>query len=49
MHMANRSCPIALCAGSLRGMNLLSTRFDRVSLLAMGIFLAYLLIPAFAG
>ena len=47
--MANRSYPIGFCAVIVAGMNLLSTRFDRVSLLALGIFLAYLLIPVFAA
>ena len=47
--MANRSYPIGLCAVIFGGMNLLTTHFDRISLLSLGIFLAYLLIPVFAA
>ena len=48
-HMAYPSYPNPLFGAMVRGMTVLTTRFDRASLLALGIFLAYLLIPAYVG
>ncbi len=47
--MANRSYPNEVIAVIFRDMTLLTTRFDHASLLAMAIFLAYLLIPVWTG
>ena len=49
IHIANGSYPNPPCAAIFPAMNLLSTRLDRTSLLAIGVFLAYLLLPYWAA
>ena len=47
--MVYLSSPSPLFGAMVGAMTVLTTRFDRASLLALVIFLAYLLIPAYVG